>query len=237
MESPLYGRFSRRLQAVLIDWIVILLLIFGAVFIAVTLDSQSLARTLGFSVAAGWLLYEPLLVSLTGSTIGHYVRNLRVVDNRTGGNINFFKAVARTVIKAVLGWLSFITMGTTRRYQAMHDLLTRSTVQIRNPAKASAYHYNSEQTELSSARMPSRVRRLVTIGLYLIAITFIFLVASLALEGMVSPACVNNQYRCSTNEQALLAALSLSWIGACILCIVLGWRGRLIGAQMTRAPS
>jgi uncharacterized RDD family membrane protein YckC len=90
IDGPRYGRFSRRLQAVFIDVIVIWLAIFGALFVAVSLESQSLARVLGFSIAAGWLMYEPLLVSLTGSTVGHYLRNLRVVDNRTGGNINFF---------------------------------------------------------------------------------------------------------------------------------------------------
>ncbi len=137
IDGPRYGRFLRRFQAAVIDVIVILLAIYGAVFIAVTLNSENLARTLGFSIAIGWLLYEPVLVALTGSTVGHYLCNLRVVDNRTGGNINFFKAVARTLLKAVLGWLSFITMATTRRHQAIHDLATGSTVQIRNLAQAS----------------------------------------------------------------------------------------------------
>ena len=121
---------------------------------------------LGFSVAASWLLYEPVLVSVIGGTVGHYVCNLRVVDNKTGGNINFFKAVVRTVLKAALGWLSFVTMGTTRRHQAIHDLVTRSTVQSATRAKAGAHHYGVEQTELSGAGMPSGIRRLIVIILY-----------------------------------------------------------------------
>ena len=40
-DGPRYGRFSRRFQAALIDVIVILLGIYGAVFIAVTLNSQA----------------------------------------------------------------------------------------------------------------------------------------------------------------------------------------------------
>jgi uncharacterized RDD family membrane protein YckC len=241
MDGPRYGRFSRRLQAALIDVIVILLAIYGAVFIAVTLNSQNLARTLGFSIAIGWLLYEPLLVALTGSTVGHYFRNLRVVDNRTGGNISFFKAVVRTVLKAVLGWLSFVTMATTRRHQAIHDLATQSTVQIRNLTKASPHHYRGEQTELSSAAMPSAGRRLLVIGLYLVVVTvvstFIF---AMAAENLLSPACLNRSRRCTYGEEIVQIALSgiaLIWIGVSIVFIVLGWRGRLIGARIGRAGS
>jgi len=237
-DGPHYGRFLRRVQAAFIDAIVILVAIFSAVFIAVTLNSDHLARTLGFSIAIGWLLYEPLLVALTGSTIGHYLCNLRVVDNRTGGNINFFKAVVRTVLKAVLGWLSFVTMATTRRHQAIHDLATRSTVQIRNLAQASPHHYRVEQIELSSAGMPSGVRRLIVIVHYLMVVFFLLGFVLLGLESadMVSAAC-RQKGRCSTSERIVLSTWFFAWLGVSVLCIVLGWRGRLIGARIARAGS
>ena len=82
------------------------------------------------------VLYEPILVSRMGGTLGHYFTNLRVVDDRSGGNIGFARACARVVIKGVLGLYSFVILAATRRNQAVHDLLTRSTVQIRDPAKA-----------------------------------------------------------------------------------------------------
>jgi uncharacterized RDD family membrane protein YckC len=238
MDGPRYGRFSRRFQAVIIDWMVIMVAIFGAVFIAATLNSEHLARTLGFSIAIGWLLYEPLLVALTGSTVGHYLCNLRVVDNRTGGNINFFKAVFRTVLKAVLGWLSFVTMGTTRRHQAIHDLVTKSTVQIRNLAQASPHHYRGEQTELSSAGMPSGVRRLIMVVLYLIAVVVVVWFATLGLvaAGIVSLACIQID-RCSTSENLVGSIVASAWLGVSALCIVLGWRGRLFGARKSPAGS
>jgi uncharacterized RDD family membrane protein YckC len=237
-DGPLYGRFSRRFQAALIDGIVILLAIFSAVFIAVTLESQSLARVLGFSVAACWLLYEPLLVALTGSTVGHWLRNLRVIDNRTGGNVNIVKAVARTLIKGMFGWLSFVTMATTRRHQAVHDLLTSSTVQVRNAVAANPGDYNSERIELASASMPSRLRRLIIIGLYLIASYVITTVVVVTLQATdaLSAGCINDE-RCNTSEKFLFYGLAFSWLGVSILCIILGWRGRLIGARVSRQAS
>jgi hypothetical protein len=38
----------------------------------------------------------------------------------------------------VLGVYSFVTMATTSRRQAVHDLLTQSTVQIRDRSKATS---------------------------------------------------------------------------------------------------
>jgi uncharacterized RDD family membrane protein YckC len=233
VDGPRYGRFLRRFQAAIIDVVVILVAIFGAVFIAITLNSEKLARTLGFSIAIGWLLYEPLLVALTGSTVGHYLCNLRVVDNKTGGNINFFKAMLRTLLKAVLGWLSFVTMATTLRHQAIHDLATNSTVQIRNAAQASPHHYNHEQTELSSPAMPSGGRRLLVTGLYLVAVTAVFVAFGLTIEDQFSPACLNDD-RCTRGEEIAISALGLSWVVALVVAIIVGWRGHLPGARKAR---
>lgn len=148
------------------------LLLVGALLAAVAANSDHIGRILGFTLISIFLLYEPLLVSLTGSTVGHYLTNWRVVDNRTQGNVGFPKAAARLVIKALLGIYSFITMATTSRHQAVHDLMTRSTVQIRNRSKASSHHYAAERTELLSAGMPSRLRRVLVISAYGLAVSF-----------------------------------------------------------------
>ena len=67
--------------------------------------------------------------------------NLRVVDNRSGGNVSLLKALARLVVKGVLGIFSFFSMNLSRRHQAIHDILTRSSVQIKNPSRAQPHHY------------------------------------------------------------------------------------------------
>src|SRR5690242_1930582 len=115
--APSYARFSRRLRGLAIDWIVFSLLLAGVLSLATAQRSDSIGRYLGFSALAIFLLYEPVLVSFTGGTIGHYLSNLRVVDERTKGNVGLMKAFARFVIKSLLGWYSFISMGLTRRNQ------------------------------------------------------------------------------------------------------------------------
>ena len=227
------ARFVRRFRGIFIDWIVILLIIFGALLAAATVQSDGFSRPLGYAVAIVVLLYEPVLVSVTGSTLGHYVANLRVVDDRHHGNVSFPKAVARATIKFVLGWYSFLLMTATRRNQALHDKLTRSTVQIRDPAKALPGHYITERTEFANPNLPSRKRRAAVIFAYLLLAFCIYLVvlAGFLFTGALSAACIDAN-RCSANENILNIATAVIWIAICAAIIGFGWRGKLAGARM-----
>jgi uncharacterized RDD family membrane protein YckC len=223
-----YGRFSRRLRAFVIDWIIIALLLVIALFAAMSANSDSVGRVLGFTFLAVWLLYEPILVCLTGSTVGHYVCNLRVVDDRSHGNISFLKAAVRLVIKSIVGIYSFITTATTSRHQALHDLLTRSTVQIRDPSKAVFSEYVVENTELLSPTMPSRMRRTVVIFCYSFAS---FISSGIVLFPLISESCRSSQ-QCSSIDIATRKIVALILIGAMAVFVIQGWRGRLYGCRV-----
>lgn len=234
--APRYARFSRRLKAMIIDWIVAMAIVFGAVSLAVATGNDNVSRALGFLAIATLLLYEPTLVSCFGGTIGHYRANLRVVDDRTHGNPGFGKSLLRFVLKSVLGIYSFAVMAATRRNQTIHDLLTRSTVQIRDASRALPHHYMAERTEILNPDMPSRWRRAAIILAYL-AVTFAVYIAvlyALNAVGALSLTCLDND-RCSVAENALLITLGLALLAVGALCIGLGWRGKLFGARVTAA--
>jgi len=237
IDPPAYARLARRMRAYFVD-----LLIFFAAFVA-TLISASVVQSDGFSRLVGVALviavlaYEPVLVWLAGGTVGHSFANLRVVDDRTGGNLGFLRALARMIIKTVLGWLSFITLATTRRHQAIHDLLTRSTVQIRDLAKAAPHHYAGERLDFDNAAMPSRTRRLAVIAAYLVGLLVLFGVASdvLVESGVVSDACFIGN-RCAAGEALWSNLWALGGLALAALCIIQGWRGRLFGCRVRPAP-
>jgi hypothetical protein len=178
------------------------------------------------------LLYEPVLVSFTGGTLGHYSTNLRVVDDRSGGNVSFLKACARVVIKAMLGWYSFVILAATRRNQAVHDLLTRSTVQIRDPARARPGQYITERVELAAPGMPSGMRRTVVICVYLLLLFVVFVIAlnMMVATGALSRGCLNNGY-CSGGERIASLALGVGLLVTTAVVIAMGWRGKLFGAR------
>ncbi len=234
MSAPRYARFSRRLRGIVVDWIIAMTVMFGAVLLAVTIGSDNFSRALGIPVLLALLLYEPVLVSFTGGTLGHYFTYLRVVDDRNGGNVSFLKACARVVIKGLLGWYSFVVMMATRRNQAVHDLLTRSTVQIRDPAKASPHQYITERTEFAHSGMPSGWRRLVLICCYLLLIfaAYMDVLAGIVAVGGLSSRCANNDF-CSAGEGFLSLGVALTLLALSAVCIGLGWRGKLIGARKT----
>ena len=227
-----YARFSRRLRGVMIDTMLYLAALVGALFTAVATASDDLNRLLGYGLVLALLLYEPLLVWLTGSTIGHFYSNLRVVDDASHGNVSFPKALARAVIKGILGWYSFLSMAVTRRHQALHDLLTRSTVQMRDPAKAHSHHFVGERPALTSPAMPSRMRRVLVIAAYLVLVTALLVIAQsgLVLTGVISRSCALED-RCTLADKYVTLGLGLGWLALVALCLFLGWRGRLFGAR------
>ncbi len=233
-SGPLYARFSRRVRGIVIDWIITLVVMFGALFVAITVDSNSFSRALGFTVIAAMLLYEPVLVSFTGGTLGHYFTNLRVVDERSGGNVSFLKACARLLIKSLLGWYSFVILAATRRNQAVHDLVTRSTVQIRDPAKARPGQYITERAvpAETSPTMPPRWRRILVILIYLLLLFIAFwaVLYVMAVTGMISARCMNTDF-CPGAERIELLVVDIGLLVMMAVIIAQGWRGRLFGAR------
>ena len=140
--AVLYANFPGRLNAMSTDLVIIVLFSIATFSLSALFQSAEKLR-IGL-VIIWWLtliLYEPVSVWLGGGTLGHRVMNLQVVDNRTGRRVSLPKALARYVVKAFLGFFSFFTMNFSRRHQAIHDLITNSSVRIRNPAKARPHQY------------------------------------------------------------------------------------------------
>ncbi|WP_426529462.1 RDD family protein [Bradyrhizobium sp. McL0615] len=211
-------------------------ILFGAVMLASVVQNDNFSRALGVLVIAALLLYEPVLVSFTGSTLGHYFTNLRVVDERSGGNVSFLKACARVAIKGALGLYSFVILAATRRNQAVHDLLTKSTVQIRDLTKASPGQYVSERNDPADTNLPSRWRRVAVICGYvvLIFVGHVVVLTGLTEAGLISDACVRNASRCSTGERLFDAAAAVLVLLLVALIIARGWKGKLFGARKAR---
>ena len=230
--SPLYARFTLRFRGILVDWMIVTAIMFGAIFIAVTVANDSFSRVFGFTVILGLLLYEPVLVSVTGGTLGHRLNNLRVVDERSGGNVSFLKACARVVIKGLLSWYSFVILAATRRNQAIHDLLTRSTVQIRSAAKARPGQYITERVELSESGLPSRLRRVAIIGVYLLLLFVAYGTVSvlLVMAGVDSHRCIDSSY-CSVGARMANLGAGVALILLMAAVIAFGWKGKLFGAR------
>jgi RDD family len=235
-EAPVaYARFTRRIQGLMIDNMIIIIGFIFAIFLAASTGLNGAARAIGLAAFGALLLYEPVLVSTRGGTIGHSLRNLRVVNDRTGGNIGFVAAFVRFVVKVLLGWISFIAMLTTQRHQAFHDVITHSTVQLRDIQFAEPHHFVQARSSLSTPGMPSRARRIAAIIAYGILSRILILIAFAVLlrGGLLSVGCLRTR-SCSPFEMTWMIGLGVTQLTAIAWIIFLGWQGRLVGARSTK---
>jgi uncharacterized RDD family membrane protein YckC len=139
----LYARLGLRFRAFLIDYFLIL----GTFLLSTLIGSklQQLAPGAGAVVLISWatlaVLYEPVLVWRTGGTVGHHLKNIHVVSERTGRRPGLFAAVVRNLIKMFLGWISFLLLLASTKQQAVHDAVVGVTVRIKDPRLARRRDY------------------------------------------------------------------------------------------------
>lgn len=135
METPLeetsashYTGVFDRIKAIMVD---------SVVFFALGLGATQLFEAIG-DVGAGmrmvaficiFILYDPLLTSLAGGTLGHHAIGIRVkrVDDESR-KIIFPLAIIRFVLKIMLGWISLLTVSGNMKGRAIHDFVVGSVV-------------------------------------------------------------------------------------------------------------
>ena len=132
----------------------------------------------------------------------------------------------------MLGWYSFVILAATRRNQAIHDLLTRSTVQIRDPAKAQSGQYIIERIEPVTPGMPSRSQRAIVICFYLLLLfaCSVIVAPAMAATGLMSHGCVYGDY-CSGVDRMLNLITNAALLVMMAIVVALGWKGKLFGAR------
>uniref|UniRef100_UPI003217AC54 RDD family protein n=1 Tax=uncultured Draconibacterium sp. TaxID=1573823 RepID=UPI003217AC54 len=132
MNKPKYPGVSIRVKAVVCDSIVLVLLMIGATnLFEIIGDVPDFARIIAFVFI--FLLYDPLLTSTIGGTLGHMIFGIRVKrEKNQDKNFLFPLAVVRYIIKALLGWVSLLTVSGNKKGKAIHDLAVRSIVIYKN---------------------------------------------------------------------------------------------------------
>lgn len=222
-----YATFTRRARAVLIDTAV---LYTALVVVAILAD---LARDVPGSGRLAWLalfsmcvLYEPVLVSLRGATIGHAAKDLVIIDDETGRPPSFGRALVRYLGKLPMGVFGFVTTATSPRYQAAHDLLTHTTVQLAPTADANAEDFHLERED-ARVVMPSRAWRAMVIVGYVATLWVVF---GRIVHAGLSYACLT-EGTCSEGDAMFWRGMFTLWLILCAEISLAGWRGMLPGAR------
>ena len=229
-----YATFGRRLRAVLVDTAIV------CAGIAVVAIASDVASEVPGSGRVGLLLmicllflYEPILIWRRGATIGHARNHLIVVADATGRAPGLGRAFARYFVKAILGLPSFIAMAVSRKHQAVHDLLTGTTVQLSPDAPFNAVDFHIERTDEPVRYRPSAWRRLIVALCYLVVM---FLAYGLVLAAVDPTRCLRN-HNCSASLQSVTDSITLAWFVASLVCVVAAWKCLLPGTRYVKAPA
>lgn len=122
-----------RYISMLIDVLIIVLLSIGISYLLETIGQvPGFVKGILFVIVV--LLYEPILVT-AGTTVGQFLLNLRVRNfNHPDQKLAFHLALLRTLVKIILGWLSFVTVTFNINRRAIHDFASGS-IMISNRIK------------------------------------------------------------------------------------------------------
>lgn len=233
-SGPLYATFARRVRALVLDSLILLAALVFVVFLASAVRFGQTARIALFvGLVLSVVLYEAVAVSVWGCTAGQWLSNLRVVAPTATGRLPLWKAFLRWLLKGLTGLASFVTMGGTRRNQALHDLPFGTTVEIAERSRALEHHFILERPGPASAALPSRTRRVLVITGYLVVL---IIVLSAATAAVASPECIDTG-SCEAGENYRLSIVSTGWLAASIAAAFFGWQGRLPGARRKFALS
>jgi uncharacterized RDD family membrane protein YckC len=128
MET-IYPELKTRIQSIFIDTIFIILLTFAAGWLFDKFGNEENDAWLRALVFLGlWGVYEPISM-VFGGTIGNYLMKIKVrkVDNQNK-KINLLQAYSRFIVKLLLGWISFVTIGFNHKKRAIHDFASGTVV-------------------------------------------------------------------------------------------------------------
>jgi uncharacterized RDD family membrane protein YckC len=128
MTNHKYPGIFERVKAAIIDSIALVIFMIVITDIFSFFDSVSnSARIIAFIFI--FILYDPILTSFFGGTLGHKVIGLRVkMEKDERKNIFFHLAIVRFIIKISLGWISLITISQNNKRKALHVKITGSLV-------------------------------------------------------------------------------------------------------------
>ena len=128
MTDENYPGVFIRVKAVVTDSFIMLLFMLAAYYLFGMFENvHDYARLAVFVFI--FILYDPLFTSAFGGTIGHMIFGIRVKrENQQEKNILFPLATIRFIVKALLGWISLLTVLGNKKGKAIHDMLVGSVV-------------------------------------------------------------------------------------------------------------
>ncbi len=123
-----YGTLGDRVRALIFDMVVIAGLGVATALILDGLENvPDYVRGLIFILI--FFLYDPIMISSFGGTIGHFSKDIRVRrESDNTKRLSLPMAIVRFAVKIVLGTISLLTVTGNVKSKAIHDSIAGSVV-------------------------------------------------------------------------------------------------------------
>lgn len=123
-----YPFVLERIQSILIDSVLIVACMI--IFSDILSNFKNVPDWLRGVLLVSLFLYEPIATTF-GGTIGNNIKGIRVRKNSDETKrINIFQALVRYFFKLLFGWLSFISIFSSSKKRAIHDIFS-GTVMVK----------------------------------------------------------------------------------------------------------
>ena len=128
MDEMKYATLLNRVKAAIVDFLVLMGLgLVVSTILSKFVNVPDFVRVILFILI--FILYDPIFTSTIGATLGHLFLGLRVRrSNNEDKRIIFPIAIVRFILKALLGWISLLTIAVIKKKKAIHDLVAGSVV-------------------------------------------------------------------------------------------------------------
>ncbi|HEY1267941.1 MAG TPA: RDD family protein [Candidatus Binatia bacterium] len=177
------------------------------------------------------LLYEPLLVSYRGATVGHRLMGFKIIDGTTKQPLSVPRSFARFWLKTVLGIVSIAMAYFDKREQFLHDRITGSRAILADVA-LDRLDFSEERFVAAKVEavarfvLPSMTRRIVIAVVYALA----GIIATSAVTYTLFPQCMDEPAP-ATPCRAVDNASGSVIVIIVVAAIVAGLKGNLPGAR------
>ena len=219
-----YPALVLRIRAMCFDSILFVLMFWIGFLLVWKLQITSTFLKI-FIIATPLILFEPMWLWLTGSTVGQHIVGIKVAHKKTHKNLFIINAVARYLAKFLLGVYSLLTMIVTKRRQSFHDIISNSIVLFKNEASAPE-RYRIQENIKDSGNKPSILRRLMIIVIYMILVLAIFDWVAI----LVAPQSCWYDNICTDWQTIRVVIASVMVIFSLLVVVVLGCMSKLPGA-------
>lgn len=169
------------------------------------------------------------MVSMTGGSPGHHAIGIAVCDARTGSRIGIIRALIRSTTRFAFGLASLFFVLLTRKHQALHDIVCRTSVVLVHPDGLPDTERLSERiTEDENCTYPSKLRRAMMIVIYIFLLLMTLSIFSTMI--MSSESCLSSDL-CLNMHAVIEQTANIAWLAGSLFIIVRGCQARLPGCR------